>query len=197
MGDLFRVQYIGRALVLGLMALGLLTATGPTATGQAVGPDRAVLADFQKRLDGYLRLRGDLARQLKPLSPTASASDLAARQESLAAALKVRRETARPGDLIPPPMGGMLRAIVAADLKERSTAARRGALAEVPAVARPVINKTYPPEAALPTVPPLLLKKLPPLPDNLQYRFYGRDLVILDGDVEIIVDYVPDVLPPH
>jgi hypothetical protein len=46
-------------------------------------------------------------------------------------------------------------------------------------------------------VPPLLLSTLPRLPDNLQYRFYGRHLVILDGDVQIIVDVIANVLPAH
>ena len=31
-------------------------------------------------------------------------------------------------------------------------------------------------------MPPLLLNNLPRLPDNLQYRFYGRSVVMLDGD---------------
>jgi hypothetical protein len=35
------------------------------------------------------------------------------------------------------------------------------------------------------------------LPDNLQYRFFGRLVAILDGDVQIIIDYVADALPPH
>ena len=46
-------------------------------------------------------------------------------------------------------------------------------------------------------MPPLLLSRLPRLPDNLQYRFYGRHVVLLDGDLQIIVDYIPNVLPPH
>jgi hypothetical protein len=61
----------------------------------------------------------------------------------------------------------------------------------------PGVNRNYPERAALPTVPPLLLAKLPSLPDNLQYRFFGRHVVILDGDVEIVIDYVRDALPPH
>ena len=61
----------------------------------------------------------------------------------------------------------------------------------------PVINQIYPAKAALPTVPPLLLAKLPMLPDNLQYRFIDRHMVILDGDTQMIIDYVSNVLPPH
>jgi hypothetical protein len=44
-------------------------------------------------------------------------------------------------------------------------------------------------------MPPLLLGKLPKLPDNLQYRFVARDVVILDGDVQVVIDYIPGVLP--
>ena len=67
----------------------------------------------------------------------------------------------------------------------------------MPKAPRPVINRTFPEDAALPTVPPLLLSKLPQLPDNLQYRFFGRHLVILDADTQIIIDYVANALPPH
>ena len=46
-------------------------------------------------------------------------------------------------------------------------------------------------------MPPLLLRELPRLPDNLQYRFFGRHVVLLDGDTQLIVDYIANVLPPH
>jgi len=41
------------------------------------------------------------------------------------------------------------------------------------------------------------LANLPRLPDNLQYRFFGRHVLILDGDVEIMIDYVRNTLPPR
>jgi hypothetical protein len=46
-------------------------------------------------------------------------------------------------------------------------------------------------------MPPLLLAKLPKLPENLQYRFAGRDVVLIDADVEVVADYIAGVLPPH
>ena len=54
-----------------------------------------------------------------------------------------------------------------------------------------------PDTAALATVPPLLLNSLPRLPDNLQYRFMDRHIVLLDGDTRLIVDYILNVLPTH
>lgn len=80
-------------------------------------------------------------------------------------------------------------------MKRRSPAAKQAAMLEVPEGPLPGINKNYPDRAALPTVPPLLLGNLPRLPDNLQYRFFGQHLVILDGDTEIVVDYVPNGVP--
>ena len=176
-----------------LLAAVMIAALGAQAT--PVNSNAASMADFQKRLDGYLQLRESLAKKLEPLSPTASASDLQARQQALAAALKTARASARPGDMIPPPMQEQIRATIHADMKRRSPATKRAAFEEVPDGALPGINKTYPEQAALPTVPPLLLASLPRLPDNLQYRFYGRHLVLLDGDTEIVVDYIRDAVP--
>lgn len=168
-----------------------------SARAQAANPQAVQLKEFQDRLAKYLQLRSDLAKKLKPLSPTADAAQLAARQESLAAALREVRTGARRGDLIPPAVDALIRATVADDLRRRQPSERRAAFQEVPDAAVPVINNMYPAKAALPTVPPLLLKNLPLLPDNLQYRFFGRHMVILDGDTQIIVDYMTDVLPPH
>lgn len=158
-------------------------------------PQAAALDEFTKRCEAYLELRQGLSKKLEPLAPTASASDLQARQQALAAALRTARQHAKPGDLIPAAVQQQIRATVKADMQRRAPAAKRAALEEVPGGALPGINKNYPEQAALPTVPALLLASLPPLPDNLQYRFFGRHIVILDGDVEIVIDYVRDAVP--
>jgi hypothetical protein len=172
-------------------------AVDPPASQQQAKAQADALKDFQKRLDDYLDLRSDLAEKLGPLRPTADSAELTARQEALAAAIRAARKNARRGDLIPEPVASQIRAAVVADLKNRNREARQATVAEVPTGIALVINRQYPANAALPTVPPLLLSRLPPLPDNLQYRFANRDLVLLDGDTQIIVDYVVNVLPPH
>ncbi len=157
----------------------------------------ADVCEFERRLQTYLDLRAALARQLGPLTPTANPVELAARQAALASALTAARATARPGDLGPPPVAVLIQGEVRADFERRAAAAERAVFDDVPNAPRPAVNRPYPADAALSTVPPLLLAKLPRLPDNLQYRFYGRDVVILDGDVQLIVDVIPDALPPH
>src|SRR5688500_4734819 len=69
-----------------------LARNGQSATAPAATPDAKQLAtalvEFEKRLKGYLALREELERSLKPLSPTANSADLATRQSALAAALR-------------------------------------------------------------------------------------------------------------
>jgi hypothetical protein len=172
-------------------------AGGKPAAGAGTAELSEGLKTFQKQLDAYLKLRSDLSRKLAPLSSTPSATELTSTQTDLAVALQAARKGARQGDLVNPAAAAHIIRIVTADFQRRSAAAERAELQEVPRAGRPTINRTYPADAALPTVPPLLLSDLPRLPDNLQYRFFGRHIVILDADVQIIIDYVPDALPPR
>jgi hypothetical protein len=175
--------------------LAAVTLTLFAVQSQAVNPKAAALSDFSKRLNAYLQLRADLGKKLEPLATTASASELESRQQALAAGIRNARARAKQGDLIPVAVQDQIRKTVTADFHRREPAAKKAALEEVPVGPLPGINKTFPQQAALPTVPPLLLASLPQLPDNLQYRFYGRHVVILDGDVEIVIDYVQNALP--
>lgn len=187
---------LATAGVLSLLVLPAVAQTPPRAR-QPVNAQAAGLQDFQTRLEEYLKLRASLVKNLKPLTSTPSAVELAARQAALAAAIKKARAAAKPADLVPQPVAAQIAKAIRDDFTRRSAADERATFSEVPNAVRPAINQTYPEDAALPTVPPLLLLNLPRLPDNLQYRFYGRHLLLLDGDAQIIVDYIANVLPPH
>jgi hypothetical protein len=43
---------------------------------------------------------------------------------------------------------------------------------------------------------PTLLRALPELPDELEYRFSRRNLVIIDIHADLVVDILEDALPP-
>ena len=171
------------------------------ATRQAANPNAnaqaTALAEFMKRLQDYINLRADLGKRLKPLASTADSAELTARQDTLAAAIRESRKGAKPGDLFPTLVAALIRTAVATDFRERNADAKRAVFVEVPEGVRLVINRTMPDNSALATVPPLLLSRLPPLPDNLQYRFMARHIILMDGDTRIIVDYILNVLPPH
>ena len=187
---------LATAGVLSWLAPAAVAQTSPRVR-QPVNAEAAGLQDFQMRLEQYLKLRASLVKGLKPLAPTPSAAELAARQTALAAAIKKARAAAKPGDLVPPSVAAQIGKTIRDDFTRRSAADERATFSEVPNAVRPAINQTYPAAAALPTVPPLLLLNLPRLPESVQYRFYGRHLLLLDADAQIIVDYIANVLPPH
>lgn len=188
-------QGVRCALTVGIALL--MAAPGSAGRDQQppVNAQAAALKDFSDRLQEYLKLRAKLSKTLEPLSETPSAAELKANQDALAAAIRHARADAQPGDLVTLEVQQQIRRTIQADQSRRQPAENRAAMKEVPDGPLPGINKTYPDRAALPTVPPLLLASLPQLPDNLQYRYFGRHLVILDGDVEIVVDYVRNALP--
>ena len=189
----------GLASVSGKAAAGMVPPTLRVAArgAQNANPEAVALAEFQDRLQKYLQLRQRLADKLKPLSSTASASQLVTEQESLAAALRDVRRGARPGDLIPPAVADQIRRTVVEYFRGKDGSTTRAVFEEVPEGLRPVVNRTYPETAAFATVPAILLNNLPRLPDNLQYRFVGRHIVLVDGDTRLMMDYIVNGLPPH
>ena len=57
------------------------------------------------------------------------------------------------------------------------------------------VNDVYPEDIPMTTMPPTLLARLPVLPKELAYRIIGRALALLDIRSNVIVDFIPDVIP--
>jgi hypothetical protein len=58
------------------------------------------------------------------------------------------------------------------------------------------INGTYPQGRVLSTLPPNLLAALPSLPEDIEFRFEGRQLILLDTRADVILDRLPDAITP-
>ena len=56
------------------------------------------------------------------------------------------------------------------------------------------VNAKYPESEPLPTVPPNLLARLPRLPEDVEYRIVGKNLILRDVDANIIVDFIPNAI---
>jgi hypothetical protein len=57
------------------------------------------------------------------------------------------------------------------------------------------VNAPYEADASFSTVPSPLLMKLPQLPEEVEYRFVGKHLVLRDTKADMIVDYILNVVP--
>jgi hypothetical protein len=59
------------------------------------------------------------------------------------------------------------------------------------------VNAEFPNQAGQPiqSVPPSVLKALPALPKELEYRIAGNTLALRDSRANMVVDYLPNALP--
>lgn len=56
------------------------------------------------------------------------------------------------------------------------------------------VNDVYPKEQPLGTVPPNILAALPVLPEDTEYRFIDRHLILHDARANLIIDYMPNAI---
>jgi hypothetical protein len=161
---------------------------------EGLEPHGAVFDRFEARAKDYILLQKRIESGLAPLKPTDDPRRLADHRNQLARQLRDARPVARPGDIFSD-AAPAIRAITLEDSKRREAADVYAAMQEVPPQAPPAVNADYPAKAPLANVPPLLLLKLPPLPDGLEYRFMGRDLILRDAKANLIVDFVPEAVP--
>jgi hypothetical protein len=57
------------------------------------------------------------------------------------------------------------------------------------------VNMRYPDTVPLSTVPPEVLQTLPELSEDMEYRFIGRHLILLDAHAHVIADFIENALP--
>jgi hypothetical protein len=57
------------------------------------------------------------------------------------------------------------------------------------------VNYPYPENKELTQIPPTLLLRLPELPQQVKYRFVNRNLLLVDHENGLIVDFMPGALP--
>jgi hypothetical protein len=169
----------------------------PAATSQeTVNRTGAQVKAFLDRLNEYVELKKKLEGGLTPVSPSDRTSGVEQHQAALASRIRAARKAAKPGDLFGD-AGPLFKEVLARDRRTRGARDSTAALEEVPARSTASVNATYPERALLATVPPLVLSNLPPLPEGLEYRFMGRDLILRDRAANLIVDFIPGALPPR
>jgi hypothetical protein len=172
-----------------------LFAAGPThgAQGRTTGD---VLQSFEQSIQHYMAVHRAVEHQLPALAVTgdAQAIDLAVTMRT--AGLRLARATARQGDIFAPDVARVFRAWITKALESHDYLVADlllppGEDGDTPPP--PLVNGRFAWRTAIAT-PACVLATLPSLPEELQYRFVGRDLVLVDIEANLIVDVLPDVL---
>jgi hypothetical protein len=174
-------------ITIALLPFGPRTLQGPVV-GTTAGQPAASAPD------SYVDLRHRVEARIPALRMTSDPAEILGREAAIGAAMRAARPHARQGDLFTPAVTENVRAVLTAGLTRRSAVDRASLMNDVPALAAR-INEPYPTGEALASFPALLLQVLPRLPEDLEYRLMGRDLIIRDAHTNLIVDYLPDVMP--
>jgi hypothetical protein len=187
-----------RAQAIGVLVAASAAGTSTSSTQkppQAVNAIGAATASFQKRLEGYLKVRDELTKTFPEVKETGDPNKITAREKALGTAIANARASAKPGDIMGGDMAPVFAQIIAKDWATRSVADRKAIYDELPAGTRVVINRPYPTTLPLLTVPSNLLVNLPVLPEVLEYRIVDRHLLLRDRDANMVVDVLYNVLP--
>ena len=148
-----------------------------------------------------MALRRQLEHQLPPFALSADVDAIHRASDARFAAMRRARAAARPGDIFNAGVSELYRVRIrhgftvrGDDASELIEEMNEGGERWRPAV----VNGRFSWKTAAAT-PAHVLAVLPVLPPELQYRFVGPDLVLVDLDGSFIVDVLPDVLdlPPH
>jgi hypothetical protein len=146
-----------------------------------------IVADFSTRVASYVELRGKLEQGLPPLAVTADPADIHRAQSALARRIRSAREGAKQGNIFTPTISAEFRKVL---LPEMSEGTRAAIMDDNPGEFSHQIDGTYRTGKAFSTMPSNILAVLPALPDDIQYRFLGRHLVLLDTRANVILDRI-------
>lgn len=185
-----------RLAVLALVCLGCACTPSAGQQGRpAVNADAQVIQDFQKRIAEYRDLHGKVEKGPARQKETEDPAEIKARQEALAAKIRAARTGARAGDIFTPEIRQLFRRLMYPEVKGPEGKETKQAIKDdAPKAITLKVNASYPEGAPLPTVPPNLLAALPKLPEDLEYRVVGRDLILHDVDANLIVDFIPNAI---
>jgi hypothetical protein len=190
-----RRRWLISVAVVTLMILVSAAAQEKRDTGApAVNPKAAAVKGFLDRVNEYVALQKKVDNGLPKLTGNDNPSKIEANQAAMASRIKMARASAKRGDIFGS-AEPVLMVVVREDANLRTLREARAAMEEVPKFDPPAVNTPYPEKAALATVPPLLLDALPKLPEGLEYRFMGNDLILRDTKANLIADFINNAVP--
>jgi hypothetical protein len=163
---------------------------------QPVNPDAKALAGFLDRVNEYVKVHKKLEAGLPHLPKEATPQQIDRNQRALGMKIQAARRGAKQGDLFTPESQAVIKKLLAKVFGGPDGAALKASIMdENPGVPKILVNGRYPDTVPLSTIPPQVLEGLPKLPEEMEYRFVGNTLVLMDVHAHIIADFIPDAFP--
>lgn len=187
-------------LLAALVAL-TLVAGAAAASAQAADPADQPVRAFETATRDYAVMHRRLEQQIGPFDLNTPIDEINRVINELAAAIRTERAEAKQGDLFTPALARELRARVHDSLRAHDFSAADVLNAshvdgiDYGRVALKV-NGTFPWALGV-SMLPCVIEALPAVPPELQYRFVGADLLLIDVHASVIVDILPSALADY
>jgi ABC-type transporter MlaC component len=168
----------------------------PTATPQLSAVDKAAVKRFEQRVKDYMKLRNAVKAKLPKLSKDATPQQIESYRENFEAAVRNMRTGAKRGDIFNHDGSEYIRRTLKVNFVGKDRVELRNIVFEgETATVKVRVNYPYPEVAEFVEMPPTVLLNLPQLPPEVKYRFVGRNMLLIDSDNNLILDYMTNALP--
>jgi hypothetical protein len=159
--------------------------------------EKQIVDTFEGRAKDYAKMRERLEEQMPKLSKDAKPEEIETHKKQFQERVRAARTGAKQGDVFTPAAMTFIRAIIKDEFKGKDRIEFRDTvLHEAETKAVPLrVNYPYPESQELLEMPATLLMRLPQLPKQLRYRFVGPNLLLVDRENGLIVDYMTKALP--
>lgn len=163
---------------------------------QLSAADKQAVAGFEDRVKNYLKLRTQVKDKLPKLSKDSTPEQIESYRKSFEEGMRIARVGARHGDVFNTTGAEYIRRTLKTEFDRKDKAELRKIVFEAENKDVPLrVNYPYPESKEFTEMPPTLLLKLPQLPKEVKYRFVGRNLMLVDRDNNVIIDYMVNALP--
>lgn len=195
-----RQQYLLFAVGL-LLSVAIVSAAQTQSAALAPPPvtspaDKAAIETFETRVKEYVQLRNKLKDDAPKLAKDSTPEQIHAYQKTLEQSLQTARAGAKRGDVFHAAAADYIRRTLKNEFQGKDRRELREKIFETETQGVVVrINHPYAASAEFSEMPATLLAKLPQLPKEVRYRFVGRNMLLVDRDSNVIIDYMPEALP--
>lgn len=167
-----------------------------TTTAQLSPADKVAVKRFDQRVKDYMKLRNAVKAKLPKLSKEATPQQIESYRENVEAAVRNTRTGAKRGDIFNHDGSDYIRRMLKANFTGKDRVELRNIVFEgETAKVKVRVNYPYPEQVELVEMPATVLLNLPQLPPEVKYRFVGRNLLLVDSETNLILDYMTNALP--
>lgn len=150
-----------------------------------------IIDDYKKRVDTYEDVSEKIQKRVYPITSDANPQEIHKRQKALASEIAKAMPGWKHGDIFTEEISTFFRTRIGEVLNGPDGRNIRAAIEDddLGDIKLQVFTE-YPPGEPVTSIPPQLLKVLPGLPKEVEYRFRGKDLILMDVAAYLIVDYI-------